>query len=93
VDEPSPLEGLEGSEALLMEPRADYDSCIVGIGFRFSHGPLAVYDIDRVLAVLEKDGISHEDAVEHFEFNMRGAWSGDGTPIYIHLTKNAGEDA
>ena len=74
-----------------MEPRADYDSCIVGIGFRFSHGPLAVYDIDRVLAVLEKNGISHEEAVEYFEFNVRGAWSGDGTPIYTYLTKNSSE--
>ena len=31
-----------GEETLLMEPRADYDDCIIGVGSRFHDGPLAI---------------------------------------------------
>ena len=79
------LEHLEeyGEEALLMEPRAEYDECIVGIGYRFSDGPLAIYSVERVLAVLQGDGMDEEDAIEWFDYNVIGGWNGPGTPIYI----------
>ena len=72
-----------GEEALLMEPRSEYDECIVGIGYRFHDGPLAVYSIDRILAVLQDDETDEEEAIEWFDFNIIGGWNGPGTPIYI----------
>ena len=79
------LEHLEvyGEEALLMEPRAEYDECIVGIGYRFHDGPLAIYSVERVLSVLQDDGMDEEDAIEWFDFNIIGGWNGPGTPMYI----------
>ena len=77
---------LSEGEALLMEPRDQYDSCLVGVGYRFHDGPLAVYDIDRVLSVLGEE-MSEGDAQEWFEYNTLGAWVGEGTPIFVRLFK------
>jgi len=75
---------LSEGEALLMEPREQYDSCVIGVGYRFNDGPLAVYDMDCVLSVLGED-MSEEDAQEWFEYNTLGAWVGNGTPIFVRL--------
>jgi hypothetical protein len=73
------------NEACLLEPREEYDACVVGIGYRFSSGPLAVYSIPKVLKVMEGWGMDDQGAQEFFEFNTIGAWMGDGTPMFIHL--------
>lgn len=81
------LEHLEesGGEALLMEPRSDYDDCIIGIGGRFHDGPLAIYSVERILAVLMRDdGVDYEGAMEWFDFNIIGGWNGPGTPIFAY---------
>ena len=71
-------------EALLMEPRSDYDECILGIGGRFHDGPLAIYSVERILAVLMRDDeMDEEGAQEFFEFNIIGGWLGEGTPIFV----------
>ena len=82
-------EAFEDSEALLL-PRAEYDHCMVGIGYRFNAVPLAVYDIERVLQGLEKDGMTEEEAIEWYEYNIIGGWVGDGTPIFINLFQEEG---
>ena len=74
-----------GEETLLLEPRADYDECIVGVGARFHDGPLAIYSVERVLAVLMRDPESDEEsAQEWFDFNIIGGWVGSGTPIFVN---------
>ena len=80
------LEHLEeyGEEALLMEPRSEYDECIIGIGARFHDGPLAIYSWERILAVLMKDDMDEESAQEWFNFNVIGGWNGPGTPIFAY---------
>ena len=77
---------LSEGEALLMEPRDQYDSCLIGVGYRFHDGPLAVYDMDKVLSVLGEE-MSEGDAQEWFEYNTLGAWMGNGTPIFVRLFK------
>ena len=78
------LEEYSDESPLLMEPRSDYDPCLVGIGYRFKDGPLAVYDINKVLKVLQtRDGMSEEGSEEFFQFNIVGGWLGDGTPMFI----------
>jgi len=76
---------LEDNEALLMDPQDQFNPCIVGIGYRFNHGPVAVYDIDKVIQAFVADGMTEEGAYEHYEFNVIGGWVGDGTPIFVHL--------
>jgi hypothetical protein len=77
-------EALAENEACLLEPRDEYDSCVIGIGYRFSSGPLAVYSIPKVLKVMEGWGMDEEGAQEFFEYNTVGAWMGDGTPLFIY---------
>ena len=76
---------LEENEAFLMEPREDYDDCIVGVGYRFNDGPLAVYSMPKVLKVMEDSGMEPEEAEEFFQVNTLGAWVGEGTPIFVEI--------
>ena len=32
--------------------------------------------------------MGYEDAIEHFDFNVIGAWLGEGTPIFIEVFGN-----
>ena len=81
-------DALADNGACLLEPRDEYDACVVGIGYRCDMGPLAVYSISKVLAVMQGWGMDEEEAQEFFEYNTIGAWMGDGTPLFIHLFKD-----
>ena len=61
----------------------EYDDCIVGTVERFGMDPVVLYDRGKILEKLvSEDGMSDEEAVEHFEFNILGGWMGDGTPCF-----------
>lgn len=59
-----------------------FDDAIVGVEekeFRL------VYSIEKCINILVNDDeMSYEDAIEHFNFNVSGAYVGDKTPIWIH---------
>jgi len=78
-------DALAANEACLLEPRGEYDDCVIGIGYRFSAGPLAVYSIPKILKVMQGWGMDDQEAQEFFEYNTIGCWMGDGTPIFVHL--------
>jgi hypothetical protein len=45
-----------------------------------------IYDEDKCIQILmERDGMTDEEAIEFFEFNVVGAYVGDHTPIYVRL--------
>ena len=47
---------------------------------------VAVYNIDRCLEIIaEDDNFTIEDAIEHFEFNISGAYVGEKTPLFIEV--------
>lgn len=75
---------LEEAEALLLEPRDQFDGCICGIARRAGQQDVAAYNEDQVIDVLEKqmDG-DREEAREFYEFNTVSAYVGGGTPIFI----------
>lgn len=61
-----------------------YDDCIIGIATPFGAEPVLAYDRSKVIKTLmERDGMSREEADEFFEFNIAGAWVGEGTPVFI----------
>ena len=49
---------------------------------------IAVYDIDKCFKVLIKQGMSEEDAIDYFYFNVEGAYVGEQTPIYMHTDES-----
>ena len=73
-------EELEGSGALTAD---GLDDAVLGIGYRCSKEPLLVYSVDKVIEILvRRDGMTPDEAREFFEFNIGGAWMGEGTPIW-----------
>jgi hypothetical protein len=60
-----------------------FEKALLGFGYQFNT-PVAVYSKDRCLHVLmERDGMSREDALEYFDFNVAGAWVGEGMPVFL----------
>ena len=61
-----------------------YDDCIAGLaeGAGLTE-PVICYDADKLLARLESEGMTREEAIEHFSFNIREAYLGAGTPIFV----------
>jgi len=58
------------------------DEAFIGIGWQFSV-PLAVYDRDKCIEILESQGMTPEEAQEYFYFNTQGAYVGEQTPIFL----------
>jgi len=57
----------------------------VGVGERFGGPPVAVLDVEKMLAQLEGEGMTREEAIEYFEFNILGAHVGEQNPVYLHV--------
>jgi len=58
-----------------------YEEAVVGKATRGDREFL-VYDEDKILLILQRD-MSREDAREYFDFNIKCAWVGEGTPAYV----------
>ena len=73
-----------GSNVML---KADgFDDCILGVAETWDGNERVhriVYDGLLMINVLMKGGMTHEEAVEYFEFNIDGAYLGKETPIYM----------
>ena len=66
--------------------RADgLDDAVIGYCTNPSNNEyIVVYSIEKILKVLMKrDGMTEDDALEYFDFNIQGAYVGDRTPIYV----------
>jgi hypothetical protein len=68
-------------EALLCD---GFDEAIIGMAERINLGPVVAYDVDKMLEIMvERDGMSYQEAMEYFDYNIIGAWMGENTPIFI----------
>lgn len=72
-----------GDDLLFLDPATRYDSCILGVADGCGRGPVVVYDTDKVIASLVEDGLSEEDALDYFGFNIIGAYVGERTPMFL----------
>jgi hypothetical protein len=69
-------------EGLLLADGLEH--AFIGLVMRFNVlEPIACYDYDEVIQGYIEDGMTEEEAVEFFEFNVIGAWAGERTPCYI----------
>lgn len=69
---------LEEEECLTAD---GFDDAVIGISFGVC--PVAVYSVQKIIHILMED-MSHEDAVEYFEYNIAGSYLGEKTPIYVY---------
>ena len=60
-----------------------FEDALIGYGTRFSYG-VAVYSTSKCLDILmERDGMTYEEAMEYFTFNVTGAYVGENTPVFL----------
>ena len=65
-----------GEEVLLF---TDFDDALIGISTDY----VAVYSERRIIELLVAEGMSEEDAWDHYGFNMLGSHVGQKTPIIV----------
>ena len=63
----------------------EYEAALIGIAEGAGMSPVAAYDYDKCIEILEGMGMTYEDAIDYFCFNSLGAHYGDRTPIFINL--------
>lgn len=58
-----------------------FDDAVIGVEIR---DPMRlIYSVKKVIEILiTDDEMSLEDALEHFEYNIRGSYVGEQTPIW-----------
>jgi len=59
-----------------------YDDCILGMHHKQNGESVVAYNRTLILEKLAKE-MTYEEAEEYFEFNIAGAYMGEGTPIFI----------
>jgi len=67
--------------AVLMD---GFEHAIIGFSQRINEPLLAVYNHERMIQTLmQRDGMTYQEADEYIEYNCIGAWIGEQTPIIV----------
>jgi hypothetical protein len=74
------IDSFEEEELLFVD---GFESAIIGIDTVTYR---VVYNKEIMIEVLIAEGMSYEDALEHFSYNIEGAYVGEKTPIYCQTT-------
>jgi len=80
--------GRIGEEALFAD---GFDEAIIGVGNQQSRGSVVVYDWDKCVEILMERGATWEEAVEHMDYNVTGAWMGEQTPMFAQRVERMEE--
>ena len=72
-----------GDELLFMDPEY-FDEAIIGVATNAVGMVAVAYSEPKVIELLVKhDKMTPDDAMEHYQFNILGAYVGENTPIFI----------
>lgn len=62
----------------------DFEEALIGYVERCGTSPLACYDVEKCIQILiERDGMTDEEAMEYFSYNTLGAYMGEHTPMFL----------
>jgi len=65
------------------------EDALVGVAHRFGMEPVAAYDMAKIIDIyVKRDGMTHEEAQEFFEFNVIGAGV-DHCPVFVEIERDA----
>ena len=57
------------------------DDAVIGVA---SDNSKVVYSADKVIGILkDRDGMTDEEALDLFEYNIAGAYVGPSTPLFV----------
>lgn len=80
IDQEHLMEILEEEECLTAD---GFDDALVGC--TYGSNVVAVYDINKMVEVLIREGMDYDDAVEFLDYNVVSAYMGEKTPLYINF--------
>jgi hypothetical protein len=64
-----------------------FEPALIGYTLNDHHPHVAVYDYDKCVAVLvERDGMTEEEAEEFLSFNTLSAYVGENGPLFMRLS-------
>lgn len=65
-----------------------FEDALIGYVSRCSSPITALYDRAKCIDILmERDGMTHEEAEEYFQYNVEGAWVGEYTPFLATILR------
>ncbi|WP_433358607.1 hypothetical protein [Streptosporangium sp. CA-115845] len=81
------IESFDPDEGFLL---ADgFDDALIGVveGWFAGnvHTLVALYDVERCVQILMREGMDEEEAREFIDFNVTGAYVGEGTPAFATI--------
>jgi hypothetical protein len=60
-----------------------YDDCVLGYEYGWDGAIRLIYSIKKIInKLIKEDWMSPDEAIEYFEYNMRGSYVGEKTPIW-----------
>jgi hypothetical protein len=63
------------------------DEAIIGIVEEFGNSPRILYSKEKIIDILvERDGMTSEEAIEYYDFNILGLYAGEQNPVFL-ITK------
>ena len=62
-----------------------YEDC--GVGLQYASNVLVMDSSKIINKLIINEGLSEEDAIEFFNFNIAGA-GGDGFPLYVYIPEH-----
>jgi len=68
---------------VLFLSETEYDHAIVGVVENSSGLSVVAYDTKQIVNILTERLGSEDDAREWFDYNIIGAYMGEGTPVFI----------
>jgi len=63
-----------------------FDEAVIGTADIWRDGTreaVLVYSVQKIIEILEKDGMTEEEAIEYISFNVEGAYVGPKTPVFM----------
>lgn len=59
-----------------------FDEAIIGVE---EEGMRIVYDIDQIIRILMKDGMTSDEAFGFYYYNIVGSYVGEKTPLFVQI--------
>jgi hypothetical protein len=64
-----------------------FELAFLGCGYSFN-GSYAIYSLSNCLEILmQRDGMTYDEAEEYFEYNVIGSYVGDRMPVFLLTMK------
>ncbi len=62
-----------------------FDEAVVGTITSYGRGESILYSTEKILGIMmERDGMSADEALEFFHYNILGSYNGEGMPSFLN---------